>query len=35
MSPKTVLYVAAIALAVNLAAQHVTANGVPRPRIGN
>jgi len=35
MSPKTVLYVAAIALAVNLATAHVSANGVPKPRIGN
>jgi Co/Zn/Cd efflux system component len=35
MSPKTVLYVAAIALAVNLATAHVAAGGSLKPRIGN
>jgi hypothetical protein len=35
MSPKFVLTTAAIALAVVLAHQHVAANGVPKPKIGN
>jgi hypothetical protein len=35
MSPKTVLYVAAISLAVTLAHQHVAAGGSLKPRIGN
>lgn len=37
MSPKTVAYVAAIALAVVLAEKHVSANGLPKAgaRVGN
>jgi hypothetical protein len=37
MSPKTVAYVAAISLAVVLAHQHVSANGLPKAgaRVGN
>lgn len=35
MSPKYVLTTAAIALAVVLAHQHVAANGIPKPKIGN
>lgn len=35
MSPKSVLYVAAISLAVVLAHQHVAAGGGLKPRVGN
>jgi hypothetical protein len=35
VSPKFVLSTAAIALAVVLAHQHVSANGIPKPRLGN
>ena len=35
MSPKSALYVAAIALAVVLAHQHVAAGGGLKPRVGN
>ncbi len=35
MAPKSALYVAAIALAVVLAHQHVAAGGGLKPRIGN
>lgn len=35
MSPKSALYVAAIALGVVLAHQHVAAGGGLKPRVGN
>lgn len=35
MSPKTVLQVAAISLAVVIAHQHVAAGGSLKPKIGN